>query len=114
MAPPEMINSALPADKFYEFDALINREVFYAKMPELFGKNVVTPNTKRVDSIYIMRSYKDESKNEETELFYDANPFNSPVSNEKTMLSQMISDINFFIFEQLVPSQPKETENSPQ
>jgi hypothetical protein len=98
---PEMINGVLPADKFFEFNNLINREVFDAKMPELFGKNVITPRTKRLETVYLQRSYENETETEETELLYDINPFNSPVSPEKSMLSKMLCDMNFFILEEL-------------
>jgi hypothetical protein len=105
---PEMINGILSADKFFEFNNLINREVFYVKMSELCGKNVITPNTKRVEKMYLKCSYEDEEKNEETELLYDVNPFNGPIFPEVTSLTFMVADIYLFILQNLVPSEPSE------
>jgi adenine-specific DNA methylase len=97
---PKMINGVLSADKFFEFNNLINREVFYAKMPELFGRNVITPRTKRVETMYLECLYENKAK-EKTELLYDVDPFNSPVSPEKTMLALMLSDMDSFIFNEI-------------
>jgi hypothetical protein len=41
----EIINGILSAEKLFESHNRTNREVFCAKMPELFGKNVIR-NTK--------------------------------------------------------------------
>lgn len=103
---PVMINGRVSSDKFFEFNNLINREVFYAKMPELFGENVLTPKTKLLEKMSLECLYETKEKIEKTELLYDADPFNNPnpTSSEEVMLLKMVTNMCDFI-ESLLPSE---------
>ncbi|MDR1890829.1 MAG: hypothetical protein LBQ23_01420 [Puniceicoccales bacterium] len=101
---PEMINGILPTEQFYEFNELINREVFYAKMPQLFGENVITQRTKRVEALLLQCFYENPEQNKEAHLLFDADPFNTNPQAEKEgqMLTKMLSGMSNFVLQRIV------------